>query len=139
MTKEKLEFESYNKYQVEIIYRSNGNMKKIKSYEADDMDQVKYLIGMYRNEKYDYGYTLEEIKVSITIGWRETFWNSRKNETISDIDKDIESLPAIPFYYKAAEKKRQTDEEIRSSILADAGEDMVDLDYIRMINEELGD
>ncbi|PER24586.1 hypothetical protein CN490_22515 [Bacillus cereus] len=138
MSKKTLEYQSYATYKVEVIYRSTGNMKQIKSFEVQSMEQVQHKIDMYKNERYHQGYSLEEIKVSIVLGWQETFWKSQKPETVSDIDKDIASLPNIILHNKPSEKCSPTEAEIRNNII-DSARNMMDMDYVRQVNEAFDD
>ncbi|MFP3726351.1 hypothetical protein U8V72_14280 [Priestia filamentosa] len=141
MSEEKLEFQSYAKYKVEIIYRSPSpySAKHIISHNQLSMKHVRETINRYKKREEYQDCSLEEIKVSLELGWRETSWGREwESDEISDIDKDIANLPDISLHSKSKEKRKLTESQIRNSILNDA-RDMIDIDYIRQVNESLGD
>ncbi|GAB6450235.1 hypothetical protein bcgnr5390_13600 [Bacillus luti] len=138
MNEKKFEFQSHEKYKLEISYRDLVNTSLINSEELDSMEEVRRNIAKFMSQKFPIGFTLEEIKVSVVIRWEETSWKSKRPTRVSDIEKDVANLPDISFHYKGAEKRLETEREIRNRIIDDAG-DFMDMDYVKKIGHAFED
>ncbi|GAB6422386.1 hypothetical protein bcgnr5378_36780 [Bacillus cereus] len=138
MNEKKFEFQSHEKYKLEISYRDIVNTSFINSEELGSMEEVRRNIEKFMSQKFLIGFTLEEIKVSVVIRWEEISGKSKKLTRISDFDKDIANLSDIKLHYKGAEKRLETEREIRNRIIDDSG-DFMDMDYVKKIGHAFDD